>query len=378
MKIRTLITICLAALFAGACTIEPHLHLRKVVNTEIVMQADINTSIKWQVDWETQWQFQWQTDLHGALGYSEPTGVRMHVYTLDTDMLPKTHTVYNFHGLEGTAEVFEGIHNLLFHNNDSEALQFRSDTDLSDLHATTRIISSGLKTSIPVKTIAQKSASTKSDLDEIEEPVGMMPDELYTLYDPEHVITDNPADYEYIDGKYVLRIEGELRPRTFIYLFQVKLLNNFGRVSGSMGGAALTGMANMVNMVTGQTSEKTVSVPMNVYLNSTSDPDILGARVLTFGLPGCNPYDDASVAAAPEGSHWFVLNVNFATGKYKNIRIDVTDQVRALPLGGVISLEIDVEDFPPEDIDPPVDEGGGFRPLIGEWDEETGYTTITG
>ena len=72
-----------------------------------------------------------------------------------------------------------------------------------------------------------------------------------------------------------------------------------------------------------------------------------------------------------------MLNVTFATGKYKNIRIDVTDQVRALPTGGVIPLEIDVNDFPPEDVDPPIDDGGGgFKPLIGDWNEETGTATI--
>ena len=116
---------------------------------------------------------------------------------------------------------------------------------------------------------------------------------------------------------------------------------------------------------------------MDVYMNAAADPDLLGARCLTFGIPGCNPYDDASVAAAPAGKHWLVLNVAFKTGKYKNIRIDVTDQIRALPTGGVIPLEIDVADFPPEDTDPPIDEGGGgFKPLIGDWNEETGSTTI--
>lgn len=144
-----------------------------------------------------------------------------------------------------------------------------------------------------------------------------------------------------------------------------------------MGGAALTGMAESVNMRTGFSSSETVSVPMDVYMNKEADPDLLGARVLTFGLPGCDAFDGESVAASPEVRHWLVLNVNFKTGKYKNIRIDVTDQVRALPTGGVIPLEIDVEDFPPEDIDPPVVGDGGFNPLIGNWDEETGTTTIT-
>ncbi len=332
MKKYRLITLLPALLFLGGCTIEPYLHLRKAATTNIVLQTNITAEFLWQLDWQAEWDYTWQTDLYGPLGYSQPKGVRMHVYTLDDQDVPKSHTVYNFNGLEGQAEVFVGVHDLLFHNNDSEVLLFRSENDLSDIHAYTRVISSGLRSSLPVQTIAQKAMATKADDTGIDEPVTFMPDDLFVMYDPRHHITDNLDDYEYIDGRYVLRIQGELRPETFIYLFQVKLLNNLGRVIGSMGGAALTGMAESVNMRTGFSSSETVSVPMDVYMNKEADPDLLGARVLTFGLPGCDAFDP---------------------------------------------LEIDVEDFPPEDIDPPVGGDGAFNPLIGNWDEETGTTTIT-
>ena len=376
MKLRNCITTIVALLVLGGCTIEPMLHLRKVAATKVVMQTTITTDILWQVNWQAQWDYTWNTTTYGPLGYTEPKGVRMHIYTLDDAGEPKSHNVYNFNGLEGQADVFVGIHDLLFHNNDSEVLLFRSEDDLADVHAYTRVISSGLKASLPVQTAAQKAAATKADPEEINENVTLMPDELFRLFDPAHHITDNLEDYDFEDGKYILRIKGNLQPATFIYLFQVRLLNNLERVAGS-NGAALTGVADDVNLCTGETSTTAVSVPMDVYLNAAADADLLGARCLTFGIPGCNPYDEASVAAAPAGKHWFVLNVAFKTGKYKNIRIDVTDQIRALPTGGVIPLEIDVADFPPEDTDPPVDEGGGFKPLIGDWEEQTGSTTIT-
>ena len=75
----------------------------------------------------------------------------------------------------------------------------------------------------------------------------------------------------------------------------------------------------------------------------------------------------------PEQSHFLVLNVAYVNGSWRNIRMDVTDQVRALPLGGVITLEIDVDDFPPDET---AGGGGGFNALIGDWNEETGSTTI--
>ena len=375
---RILISLISALLLAQACTIDPPLHLRKIAATKIVMQTSISTEFMWQVNWQAQWDYSWQTDVYGPVGYSMPKSIRMHIYTLDDTEAPKSHLVYNFMGTEGQADVFVGVHDLLFHNNDSEAILFRADSDLDDLHAYTRVISSGLKSSIPVFTSAQKAAATRADDDEdtINENVTLMPDELFRLFDPKHHITDNLDDYEYIDGKYVLRIQGDLTPATFIYLFQIKLLNNLGRVVGSMGGAALTGVSESVNLCTGITSSTRVCVPMDVHINKDEDPDLLGARCLTFGIPGCNPYDESSVAAAPEGKHYLVLSLNFATGKYKNIRIDVTDMVRALPTGGVIPLEVDVNDFPPEDVDPSMGDNGGFQALIDTWDEQTGSTTI--
>ena len=377
MNWRRFIMALLLLPMLGGCEIEPNLHLRKVVDTKVVLQTSVTVDMMWQVDWQAQWQYAWQPDIHGELGYGMPQSMRLHLYTLGTNGTPKSHNTFNFHGMQGQVDIFEGIHNLLFHNTDSEVLSFHSDDEIWDVEASTRIISRSLKPSSPVKTVEQKSTTTKSDFEEIDEPVAFMPDELFTLYDPNRLITDNLDDYEYIDGKYVLRIHGDLHPASIIYLFQVKLLNNLDRVSGSEGGAVLTGVSRSVSLATGMTSSEKVGVPADVYMNKAVDPDMFGCRVLCFGIPGCNPYDDASVAAAPEGKHWFVLNVCFNTGKYKNIRIDVTDKIRALPLGGVISLEVDVEDFPPEDIDPPIDEGGGFKPLIGNWQEEVGETTIT-
>ena len=149
------------------------------------------------------------------------------------------------------------------------------------------------------------------------------------------------------------------------------MLNNEGRVIGSSGGGAITGMAEGVDLPSRMTWTSTVSVPMDVYLDK--EQDMLGAKVFTFGIPGCNPYDDASVATAPDGKHFFVLNVSYVNGSWRNIRMDITDQVRALPLGGVITLEIDVDDFPPDESS---GGGGGFNALIGTWDEETGSATI--
>ena len=363
-----------AALAVAGCAIEPPLHLRKVVATKVELATKVNVDMMWQVDWKADWDFNWNVAALGPVGYSLPASIRLHIYTQGPDGDPVAHTVHNFVGDYAQMDVFVGTHNLLFHNNDSEAILFKSESDMAPVHAYTRQISKGLRDSSPVFTTAQKSAGlTKADGDDevINEPVALTPDDLYSLYDPNTVITDNPADYVFENGKYVLKIRGTLDPSTFIYLFQVTLKNNNGRVIGSAGGGAITGMSEGVNLFDHQTWTSTVSVHSDVYMDK--EQDMLGSRLYSFGIPGCNPYDSASVASAPEGKHYYVLNVSYANGSWRNIRMDITDQVRALPLGGVITLEIDVDDFPPDES---AGGGGGFSALIGGWDEETGSTTI--
>ena len=369
VKLISLLT--MVALLAG-CAIEPPLYLRRPVTTKVVLTTSVNVNVMWQIDWQARWDFAWNTTVLGPLGYTDPASMRLHIYTQDENGQPGAHTVHNFMGRSATMDVFVGKHNLLFHNNDSESLLFKADGDLEPLHCYTRNISSGLKSSNPVYTSAQKAmGATKAD-EPTEEPVALMPDGLFTLFDKDRVITDNPDDYEYEDGHYVLKITGELFPATYIYLFEIKFLNNNGRVVGSSGGAAVTGMAQGVNLWTLESHSETVSVPMDVYMDRSQD--LMGARVLTFGLPGCNPYDDASVAAAGKIKHYLVLNISYSNGSWKNARFDVTDQINALPLGGVIELDVDVDDIPPESGTP--GSGGGFNALVSEWDEKTASTTI--
>lgn len=370
---RVISTLALLLLVCG-CRIEPPLHLRQAVEVNVRLTTSVKAEFLWQTDWDSRWQFDWDEDTWGPLGYQMPKSYRMHIYTQGPDHQPVSHRSYAFMGTSGEVSVFLGVHNLLFHNNDSEVLLFRSEDDLSDIYGYTRIVSSGLKATTPVKSLAQKQAATKAGVDEDmpEEAVAFEPDDLFALYKPDFELTDDLSQYEYVDGTYIIRINGDLVPESFIYLIQVRLQNNFGRVVGAVGGAALTGVAQEVNLVTSERGSDAVTIPTDVRINRDKDPDLLGIRVHSFGIPGCNPYDEVSVAAAPEGKHFLVLSVTYFDYTYKNIRVDITDAFRALPTGGVINLELDVNDFPPESGDGSVTGGGGFKPLMDDWKEERG------
>ena len=263
-----------------------------------------------------------------------------------------------------------GRYDFLFHNNDSEVLLFsQAPGTEDDVFCNTRPISRGLRASSLLLTVQQKANGTKAeDSGTGEEPVALMPDALFSCFDANREISGDLSQYTYTDGRYVLRIKEDLYPLTYIHLVQIRLVNNDGRVVGSAGGGALTGVADGVNLHTLVNADGTVSVPTEVYMDR--ERDMMAARFVSFGIPGCNPRDKASVAAS-ESQHFLVLNVAYNNGSYRNVRIDITDQIRALPLGGVIDLTLDVNDFPPEG-----GASGGFVALIEEWDEETGIVTI--
>ena len=370
MRKSTFITAFVALLILGGCTIEPMLHLRKAIKAKVALSAKVNVDVMWQINWSATWQFNWNVPALGPLGYKEPASMRMHVFTHGPEGVPVSHFMYNFLGENAETEVFIGTHDILFHNNDSESILFKQESELADIHGYTRKVANGLKASTQVLTVAQKAAGKTKAPDELEEPVNLTPDGLFSFFDKNQVITDNLEDYVFENGKYVLKIEGELKPATFIYLFQIRLKNNTDRVVGSNGGAALTGMSQGVDLMDNKTWPETASYLMDVYMDKPQS--MLGARVFTFGIPNCNPYDAASVAAS-DSKHYLVLNVSYVNGSNRNISMDVTDQIRALPTGGVITLELDVDDFPPDES---AGGGGGFQALIGDWNEQVGSTTI--
>ena len=373
MKTRLLISsLVLAASLAVGCSIEPPLFLREKVQSIVSVEAEVNINLMWQIDWEVLWTYRWDSETMGPEGYNKDIeAMSLHIYPHNDQGGHLSHTTKNFLGNTTEIPFIVGTYDFLFHSNDSEVLLFREAEGKDDIICYTRVISSGLRNSSPVQTQQQKLMESKAAGKAPEnEPITYMPDDLFALYNKGYTITDNLDDYKYIDGKYVILIKGELTPASYIHLVQVNLKNNDGRIIGS-GGAVLTGMADGVNLMTRTGESNTVSVPTEVMMDD--EKDMLGMRFSSFGIPGCNPYDPDSVSASLS-EHCLVLNIMYANNSYKNISVDLTEQVRALPLGGVIVLDLDVNDFPPGG----GEEGsGGFNALITDWDDISVGATIT-
>lgn len=356
--------LALASALATSC-IEPPLYLRDWGERELRLEINVVTDldIMWQVKWKQEWTAQWDSLKWGEMSYHDPKSVRMHVYTKDVAGQYCNYSVYNFASTSGTFTQLTGCHDMLFHNNDTESIRFSSTDIETPLYATTTVVAKGLRAAQKVMTLKQKDAtkapSTKvgppMDTVVINEPVAYAPDQLFSVMKQDVVIPS--LDQYYKDTTYVLEIKGTMNPISYIYLFQIDLKNNNGLVVGSDGGAAVSGMSAGVCVSDQTSSADSVAVVFDMHKIDTLD--CIVGRVMTFGLCGRNPYLHPKQYTGIR--NYLVMNVTYRTAEQHNICMDITDEIRKLPLGGVIHIELDVGDFPQPG------SGGGFDAVIDGW-----------
>ena len=176
-----------------------------------------------------------------------------------------------------------------------------------------------------------------------------------------------------------------LRPITYIYLTQVILHNNHGRITGIDGSSNLSGMARTTTLNNGRAGDDAISVNYGVRLKKNhplvpyktrneevSDTielvDIVGGRLMTFGIPG---HRANSISRADEvkdvNQHYLDLDMQFNNGIDSTFVFNVTDQVRRRYKGGVITVELDMDTVPI-----PTRRGGsGFDAVVLEPDSVT-------
>ena len=99
---------------------------------------DIQLELLWGVSWKTDWQYLWDESLYGYIGYTEPSGVRANVYTINEDYHRSKYTTRNFSTNGGRVSLTtNNTYDMMFHNNDTEYILYATD-DSTYYYATTR------------------------------------------------------------------------------------------------------------------------------------------------------------------------------------------------------------------------------------------------
>lgn len=368
MKRSHIIIVAFLVLQLASC-IEPELHRPEqtavienpTVETELEMAWDVETDVSttWDFGWDEQDKATW-----GEPTYTEPTEFQMRRYYKGNDTnAPHTDVeAFSITGGNFQGKFAFGYYDMLFWSeieseDGAQAVVIKENKD--SVTATT----TGTK---GLARAAMKLLDANSDI-EVGGIIGLMnqPEIFYASYAQNIYISRNPNDYVYDAERntYTKTIDNNLRPMVYMYLIQIVLLNNDGRVKDVNGNAAISGMASGTNLNTGHTN----SIPTVIYFNTRMKQnmsyegtpcDIIGGKLNAFGLCDANPAQTYHV----------LFDLEFDNNTTKTYAIDVTDQCRNLTQGGTITVTIDCgEIIKPDNPEPESKTGSLFIPTVEDY-----------
>ena len=178
--------------------------------------------------------------------------------------------------------------------------------------------------------------------------------------------------YDKENNVWVRMLNMFLEPITYIYLTQVILRHNDGRVVHVPGTANLSGMARSTNVNTGVAGTDAIAVNFYMRLKNGKEwkngeiVDIVGGRLMTFGICGQNANRISRAEENIDSEHHYLdVLMQFYNGMDSTFVFDVTDQVRKRYKGGVITVELDMDTIPI----PKRRGGSGFDAVVKDFED---------
>ena len=370
--------IALVTMVSGMTScIEPPLVLP---SEEVIIDLPIVVSemeVVWNIetDWKTTWIYGWdETDeaTWGKIGYFEPTNYEVRRYYLGgTPGAP--HSADNVDGFTVFGTSFRrnyqfGYYDMLIWSNidspDGTQVLVVNDRNVNEVTATTTV-----------------TRGISRNPDNLEQVTGLFnqPEIFFSSYQRDINISHSFEDYDYYDDVnkcWVKHLKSDLHPLVYIYLVQIVLHNNDGRVVGTSGDAAVSAFATSTSVNTGHTG----STPCIVYYGTRMKKnlttaegekvDVIGGKLTTFGLCDMEPYWVDSRAeyngGRPDLQNYLYFTLKFSNGTSKTMLLPVTDQCQRQSHGGVITIDVDCRNI---DLPNPGDPGSGnlFVPTIEDY-----------
>ncbi len=375
MKKLLYITTVFAVVHIMGCRREPLLHLYEGADietdlpfVELDLEAYWNYEMIFDVvyDWRAEWHYGWDDidrQIFGEIGYTKPTVFNLRrYYTGQTPYVPHTsvssEVLYtdNFQG-----KYAWGFWDILVWSDikTKDGVQSINIDETSSLDSVTAYTNQSMRS-----TRYQAPKYTHAFYP---------PEELFSAYEQAIEIDEQLKGFEYdsIKKVWVKKLDMLLEPVTYIYLTQVILHHNNGRVTGTDGTANLSGMARYTNLNTARAGDDPVTVAYNARFKTGCSMneeavDIAGGRVLTFGICNLVPRQVRKPGDIKDKyPHYMDINLQFNNGMDSTFVFDVTDQVRRRYKGGVITVELDMDT-----VDIPRRNGGsGFDAVVKDYED---------
>ena len=355
------IFIYIAALFLLTSCIEPPLHLpEEPAEVETVLEVEIDID----ADLKTGWYYGWDEEdekIFGEVNYTQPTSFQIRRYYTGDEANAAHRNVLQdlIDGYTYRASYTWGFWDFLVWNNITtldgvQSLRFDESTTLNYVTASTG------QTLNPAR--YQAPAYTRSFY---------QPEMLYSGYAQGIEIDRALTGFTYDEERdvWVKKLNVKLEPLTYIYLTQVIVHHNNGRITGVDGNGDLSGMAQSVNLNTGVAGSTPITVYYNVRFKTGCDMkgekvDIAGGRLLTFGM--CNVNARRADEQFTDGVHHYMdVNMQFNNGNDSTLVFDVTDQIRNKPRGGIITVELYADTIPI----PGRKGGSGFDAVVKDFED---------
>ena len=361
-----------------SCKPEPPLYLYEEVEVGMELPIiDLNLELFWdymtdygaRYDWRAEWYYGWDDEdrrVFGELGYQEPTAFFLRRYFTGSMPLAPHNAPTPPYRVEGNT--YRGTYKWGYWDilvwNDVQTIDGVQSLVIDEEPSYERV--EAYTTESMVASRYQAPRYTRAFY---------APEPLFAAY--EQAIELNPDLRGFVYNKdlkvYVRRLSMQLLPVTYIYLVQVILHNNRGRVTGVEGSANLSAMARSVLLNTGVAGEDAVTVNYSMLMKKDckmkdETVDIIGGRLMTFGL--CN-HNGSAMRSEDEvhdkNQHYIDVTMQFYNATDSTLVFNVTDQVRKRYKGGVITIELDMDTVPI-----PTRKGGsGFNAVVLDPEEVT-------
>ena len=391
-KIQIILVFAMVLLFGNSCE-RKDLYLRVDTIEISVEMYDVRLDLLWGIEWETEWQYTWNETAadFGTIGYTKPELIKGTIYNVDHNTGKRYSSFFKiFDSNGGRVSLTAGsVYDMLFYNFGTEYTSFYQSDDYETYTASTRM-------STLASFIRTRGESKNSEMPDTMKNYANynQPDELFGSLASNLAISEDPSTYEkeydeYGNINYVYKVDAALRPYSFVYLFQVVILNNERNGKDVFSGASgftISGLAQGVDLFTRKTFNNTIAVSTddikpiqkhdNVRLADgtvVENADILASRVLTWGLPGMTPIESTKAGnRAPNlDDNYIGIGFTVANGISWPVTIDITEQMHCKPTGGVITIYYDANEVPQEVVDQhPQSTGGGFNANVEDWANE--------
>ena len=363
----------------GSCSPEPPLHLYDAQEAMVELSVvDLDFESYWgtvmdlntNMDIESNWYYGWDAvdvATYGEIGYTLPSvfEVRRYYtgevpYAQHTGVIRDTIHGNSFQGMYDWGYWDMMLWNEIETKDGVQSIIIDENVTLDSVFAYTNQTMRSTRYNAPRFTHAFNA-----------------PEPLLVVYEQGIEINKNLDGFVFDEERnvWVRTLKLTLRPVTYIYLTQVILHNNKGRITSIDGNADLSGMARSTNMNTGRAGDDAITVFFNANLKKDREKDgelvdVIGGRVLTFGICGLQANKVTSPSEVRDAHrHYLDFTMQFNNGMDSTFVFDVTDQIREKYKGGIITVELDVDTIPI----PTRSGGSGFDAVVKETEDGGTY-----